>query len=156
VITHCDRSRWTPDNQEYQHILLRVELTGGEEYAINLSGARHGYYEPITPWKVYQDTRVANIILNSDLSAGIWGAKKAILLQASVLEKEKVYGDLQRLNYMVSTKLVAAMKQWEEAEEMTIREMLLLPQQDFEEKRQELVGYAGKQVQFYLKQLLER
>jgi hypothetical protein len=52
----------TPDFQDYRHILLRVELTGGEEYAIDLSGAQYGYYEPITPWNVYRDTRVANIV----------------------------------------------------------------------------------------------
>jgi hypothetical protein len=72
-----------------------------------------------------------------------------------VSEKGQVHGDLQRLNYMASTELVAAMKQWEEAEAMTIREMLLLPQQDFEQKRQELVEFAGKQVQCHQEHLLD-
>jgi len=69
----------TRDDWIYSHMLLQVELTGGEEYAIDLAGAQHGYYEPITPWNVYEDTRVSSI----KGSTGSWGAKHRTLLQES-------------------------------------------------------------------------
>lgn len=45
------------DTTEYGHTLLRVSLKSGESYAFDLTGAQFGYYETITPWSLYEQSR---------------------------------------------------------------------------------------------------
>ncbi len=46
-----------PDTTEYGHTLLRVTLKSGESYAFDLTGAQFGYYDTITPWSLYEQSR---------------------------------------------------------------------------------------------------
>lgn len=50
------------DERGLCHEILRVTLRSGEAFIVDLSGAQHGYYDPITTWTEYRDNRIKNII----------------------------------------------------------------------------------------------
>ena len=43
------------------HLILRVSLKGGKDYAVDLSGAQFGFHEPILPWTEYETQRIQKI-----------------------------------------------------------------------------------------------
>jgi len=52
------------------HSIIKLTLKyGGESYALDLTGAQYGYYDPITPWPDYLNTQVLSFQSNNHLSA---------------------------------------------------------------------------------------
>ncbi|ESZ92096.1 hypothetical protein SBOR_7511 [Sclerotinia borealis F-4128] len=44
------------------HELFGVILRSGERFAIDISGAQYGYYEPVVRWETYTSTRIEKIL----------------------------------------------------------------------------------------------
>ncbi|KAM0796922.1 hypothetical protein BDR22DRAFT_794481, partial [Usnea florida] len=42
-----------PDDRNYRHEIMRVELKSGEEFVIDITGAQHGFHDPLYPWHQY-------------------------------------------------------------------------------------------------------
>lgn len=47
-------------NADYRHVCWRVTLNSGGVYAIDLTGAQYGYYNPVCTWKECLDKRCLN------------------------------------------------------------------------------------------------
>jgi hypothetical protein len=48
------------------HNILKVDIRNGEVYALDLTGAQFRYYDAVTPWEEYSNTRVERIIVRDD------------------------------------------------------------------------------------------
>ncbi|CZT53010.1 uncharacterized protein RSE6_14441 [Rhynchosporium secalis] len=58
TLVHPDQTRQDPN---FEHEIIKVKLqNGGEEYALDFSGAQYGYFEPVIPWLKYVESRVAH------------------------------------------------------------------------------------------------
>ncbi|KAK4962350.1 hypothetical protein LTR66_011803 [Elasticomyces elasticus] len=51
----------TEDAVDYDHYLMKITLSNGETYALNIAGAQHGDYEACVPWQQYVDSRIRNL-----------------------------------------------------------------------------------------------
>ena len=47
-----------PDNGDYCHEIIQIRLKSGEIYAVDITGAQHGYYESVYPWEQHLQARV--------------------------------------------------------------------------------------------------
>jgi hypothetical protein len=145
----------TEDRRKYRHILLRVKLKNGEEYALDLAGAQYGYYEPVTPWVIYETSRIAMNYGTLDNLDMVWGSGKAKLLKRIEERKGTATGNVLIINSATSAIMMIATREWEAKSNISTGKLLILPQKDFEQKGQELVNYFGKNLQSYLDSILE-
>lgn len=49
------------DGTPYRHVIYKVTLHSGEQYALDLTGAQYGWAEFILPWDVYEASRIHSI-----------------------------------------------------------------------------------------------
>ena len=50
------------DGRKPEHSVLKLTLRSGEKYAVDLAGAQHGHFEPVTPWDEFEEERILNIV----------------------------------------------------------------------------------------------
>lgn len=49
------------DGTDYTHNVIRVTTENGETFAFDMTGAQYGWHEPVTPWQLYNTSRVRAI-----------------------------------------------------------------------------------------------
>ena len=114
------------------HEIFKVEVGCGKIYALDLTGAQFGYYEPLTPWEDYLRKRVKK--MGEHDRHRMYGGLKAYNKhkgQADHPEMIKIR-KINGLNSLASEKLDQIAREWKEMKELSsFREMMELPQEDF-------------------------
>lgn len=49
------------DNSVSEHVLFKITINEDEEYALDVTSAQFGFYEPVIPWTSYQQTRAKTL-----------------------------------------------------------------------------------------------
>ena len=49
------------DGTDYAHTVIRITMKNGERYALDTAGAQYGWHESVTPWQLYETSRVRAI-----------------------------------------------------------------------------------------------
>lgn len=129
------------DNPHSRHKLLQFTINGDEVYALDLGGAQHGFYEPVSPWKKCLEERVAaieyirpmaHIRESRDLSSGESTGNWSIARQAFNTKA-------------LSETLASAAKSWQ-VENGSLSAMLKLREEAFGRRQGELLDFIGKRV----------
>ena len=138
------------DHRRYQHELFKVTLkNGGETFALNLSGAPSGYYEPVIPWDEYVETRVESMYPGECFhTLGGFRASLEERLERGELSIE--CSAFTALNLRTSKALRTVTIKWEQVNNTTVGAMLKSQPEVFEAKSQELVDYIAVSLQGYL------
>ena len=146
------------DRRKVTHCFLKITLKKSKEvYALDLSGAQFGYYNPVIPWLEVISTRYWNQpwLIDGDHLFKALGSFKAQYLKErdGPQTREEVSNSL---NKYVSPLLVSETEYWEEANKLTMDALLKLPQQSFEIKSSEMVGFVAKLLDGYIVELKQR
>ncbi|KAK0111680.1 hypothetical protein ONS95_002025 [Cadophora gregata] len=140
-------------NPEFEHEFLRIKLlNGGEEFALDLSSAQYGYFEPIVPWKTYIHNRISTYITHQQFNY-FGGTKYRLLAERG---HKDIKGIVASLNAESCQELMSSTKKWEEENGMSIMKMLKLPLREFKMKENQLVGFMAKNLGEYHTWLRER
>ena len=140
------------DNEVYSHEIWTIKLKQrGESYVIHLSVTQHGYYDPVIPKSEYWQL---GMIEEERICCQYFGANRDRLLSTEHLTDFRK--GLFTLIKVVSKSFKYATKKWEKENELTIQEMLELPQGDFNRQKEKLLELAGARIQKYIDHLLEK
>jgi hypothetical protein len=126
------------------HDILKVELKpDSEPYILDLSGAQYGYINPVIPWSVYKQSRIQDHEENVMLELGYWKDNR---------EKEiKDTGDIFLVfEKRASDRLLIETMKWEKEQKITVKDMLQLPERDFEIRKNELVEHIDTNLKAFL------
>ena len=50
------------DGTDYAHTVIRITMKNGEVYAFDMTGAQYGWDECITPWNLYSNSRIRELM----------------------------------------------------------------------------------------------
>ena len=43
------------------HVVFKITISEDEDYALDITGAQFGFYDPVTPWASYQQNRIETL-----------------------------------------------------------------------------------------------
>ena len=49
------------DSSKSEHVMFKITINEDEDYALDVTGAQFGFYDPLTPWASYQQNRVETL-----------------------------------------------------------------------------------------------
>ena len=109
----------------YSHEIFRITMQNGEMYAMDLTSAQHGYYEPVTSWSTYQNSRV-------NLIEGIlpFGETRVDELPTSDPARQRY----NRFYRKARAYLNIALRDWQ-TENLAFGALRRLPDHEFEQQR---------------------
>ncbi|KAL9580315.1 MAG: hypothetical protein Q9212_004568 [Teloschistes hypoglaucus] len=142
-----DQNRIVHDRTEYPHELFRVVLKTGEMYALDFSGAQHGYFDPVLPWDTYLQSRLGGDPrrINAFHSFGNIHA-----LCAKYAQNPELYGITMKVNLALSRATISACEHFAEAKKKrSLGEYLKLPQAAFLKERDELIDHIIKELRMW-------
>lgn len=123
--------------RDVQNFFLVVKLKhGGEKYALDLSGAQYGFYEPIAPFQSYV-SRNFQITLDG---ANNFGNMKRMAMRAADGSQGSINKAVVCLNASASTALKDAVVSWEKHNETTFKDVLKLGEVGCRKKEARLFG----------------
>jgi hypothetical protein len=141
------------DNEVYSHEIWTITLKQrGESYVMYLSGAQHGYYDPVIPKSEYLQLRVIEEARSNGCHYSR-ANRDRLLSTAHLTDFHKA---LLTMNKVVWKSLQYANKKWEKENKLSIQEMLELPQGDFNRQKEKLLELADTLIQKYIDRLLEK
>ena len=142
---HVDQNR-NRDMTEYPHAILRITLRTAEQYAFDLSGAQHGYWEPVVPWATYLQSRTIG-----DAMQGVTFHPLGHHLRIfESMPNFGLYGVTMRYNVDFAKAAAFACEEFGSAEgHVPLSEMLKLPQKAYEGQRANLVGFIAKALEVF-------
>ena len=116
---------------------------GGGDFALDLTGAQDGYFDPVVPWSTYHQSRIENFVpdhhnLRFGTSKECYDGKR---------NTKGWEGSFYRANLKAGRIMFAALKAWEEENKTTIRDILKLPEDSFARVRGEVVEKIRKNLQ---------
>jgi hypothetical protein len=121
---------------DFTHRLFRVILKySGEVYALDLSGAQYGYYDPVAPFETYLEDRARAIVVPENPYFG--GTRDAFMERFS--EPGNI-GSVILLNHLVYPYLKLQLSNWEKEIGIPVHKILSYPQEKFILERQKLLG----------------
>ncbi|TGO23806.1 hypothetical protein BPAE_0121g00230 [Botrytis paeoniae] len=119
------------DHARYVHSIFKITLrNGGGMYCLDRSGAKYGYYNPVTPWSEYVVNRISSI-----MGCHPSGTGKAMLLSRE--QDNSLLDFLNRILEGCSRRTLNAMEAWE-SKFMALSKFLRLPQGQFEKEQKKL------------------
>ncbi len=116
------------------HAVIRVTLRSGKSYALDITGAHYGHYEPVVPWDSYMDLRVQQIAHSSKF--GGWQS----LLYGKVWGSETTEYGIRELYKAFTLQLNAAMADWQN-DNLALSAMLKSPKDAFKRKQSEFIKF---------------
>jgi hypothetical protein len=111
-----------------------------------MTGAQFGHYEPLIPWHEYANKRVE--YLEEGTNNAYFGGRKAELEGLSSVRN--AMGAIFAINKSTSKELERVISGWENENNLTVQELLKLPENDFKQKQGELVDRIGLELELYL------
>jgi hypothetical protein len=138
------------------HQIIHVTLkNGGGDYIIDLTGAQYGYYDPVIEYGEYFPSRAQfNNIISYDRPPPYFGGTKAFLWEMarqSLIRGTKIDGHgrqcvavgvteaVQLLNKETCQCVMGGTSEWEKEQNMSPEAMWKLSQDEFEERKLDLV-----------------
>lgn len=127
----------TENCDDCRHVVLSVTFRCGKRYALDISGAQYGYYEPVIPWDLYVNTRVGSIL--EFFEFGEWQSR---MRPESSLDGTTYDECIMWLNNKAAMVLNAALVDWQK-EERTIpfNTMLKLSEDAFHQRQSEFIKF---------------
>lgn len=138
------------DSTYYHHELFRVTTENKETYALDLTSAQYGYYEPIVPWNSYEKLRVRKI--SKVLSFGETRINELLAQEKDRPWEQKIYD-----TFLTSSRacLDLALLGWE-ALNISFKTLLRLPDEDFAKVRRELYASIGADLEFMISEAFKK
>ena len=128
-----------------RHEVLQLKLRSGEVFAVDISGAQFGYYDPVTPWTVYQQNRVLKVLNAASapqpkkiLQVDDYSIQKMIFLFQKARER-KDPGRIIQLDLLET--MNGHFLEWQADEHLSLKSLWTLPEKDFQKKHLDLVDY---------------
>jgi hypothetical protein len=107
-----------PAEIDFHHEILKVKLkNGGGEYVLDLAEAQFEYYEPVAPWKTFEEKRVHRFVIDRrfDLDKKKpFGAMKRRLLELAIWDM------FYLTDRDASKTLESSTKKWEKERKLTV------------------------------------
>ena len=128
-------------DDEYGHEIMKVTLKSGEVYAIDITGAQHGYYDAVYLWDQYVQTRV-----QTAGEAMSFGSLKAVYLGPEWCGLPRYQGRINRLDKAFAEAFDHAVGEWQR-KGVKVAEMLRMGEEAFVRTREELMGYVAGVLQ---------
>lgn len=115
------------------HLILRVSLKGGNDYAVDISGAQYGFHEPILPWTEYASQRIQRIRVTHPLGK-----------QKSVIDDWRHFGDAGTMAALQNGKAVGdemdkVLDGWLRSEDAKLAVIMRLGTQAYEAKSSQVL-----------------
>jgi hypothetical protein len=132
------------DMREGDHEVLKLTLRSGELFAIDLSGAQYGHHEPVTPWHLYEATRVRQVISSGRLS----GPRGTLSVndyspEGQFREASKRFSATSDRGGPIWVDILNAVNVyilgWQYDENLALKTMWKLPEDEFKQKQKSLV-----------------
>lgn len=133
----------------YRHELFRLTTVSGEKYALDLTSAQHGYYEPIIPWNSYEKLRVGKVS-GKVLSFGGTQIDEWARKNKSSVEQEKsaVFG-------CFTAYLNMTLQHWQ-INNTSFNTLLTRPDEEFERQRSDLYAHVGVDLKRFVPTIYKR
>lgn len=120
---------------------MQITLKSGEVYAVDVTGAQHGYYDSVYPWDLYLQTRVRS--LGEVLSSG---ASKTKYCGADRCDEPGFRGAIRTAQRGFAEIFDRAVGEWQE-KGIKVVEMLRMGEEEFVRTREELMVYVDGVLQ---------
>lgn len=136
----------------FPHIALRLNMKDWTGFALDLSGAQYGWFEPVVNFTDYMNDRIR---LDSFGAARFGTLRERITSKYG--ERGTIFDALTMNNDRASKILKWEMISWEiEEKNMMVIEMCKLDQMTFEKKQKELLGFMEERLEEHLEEERER
>ena len=104
------------------HCAWKIQLKKSKEtYALDLTSAQYGFYDPVVPWGVYAESRIQHSIFDGP-QISTFGAIKKILVK--ICDLNEANGHTSSVHRQASKEFMDGTVHWEENETLTVRQML--------------------------------
>jgi hypothetical protein len=132
------------------HNTLKVTLANkGGQFALDLSSAQYGFYEPITIWDEYMQQRIHHIRRSRPNQYEYFGGGRAIFRLPIPRVLNDFNSEWRRLVSSLSEKasgwLCESVKGWED-KNILVSKLLNLPQQEYEQKMKGLIDHIDGEL----------
>lgn len=130
------------------HEVLQVTLRSGEKFALDITGAQFGHYAPVLEWSQYSTERIESIESNEKSlpSYGTLDLHNATRWKILMQEKKNNAYFLGQKGKPIYASVLTEMNHllliWQDLGKTSIKDLLLLPQEKFEKKLENLVDYV--------------
>lgn len=119
----------------FTHLFFRVTLKhSGEVYALDLSGAQYGYYDPVAPFETYLEERARAIVAPEHRYLG--RTRDALMERSS---EPGSIGSAILLNHSVYPYLKLELSNWEKESRIPVHRTLTYSKEKFTLERQKLL-----------------
>jgi hypothetical protein len=137
------------------HNILKVEIKNGEVYTLDLTGAQFGYYDAITPWEEYSNTRVERIIVRDGWEEyrHFGGLKEWHMKEANNMSSVDMFqfSQFAGFNFCASEIPDKTTLVWVAAQSLTsIGAMLDLPRAHYQTKKRALLKNIGEDMDAFV------
>ncbi|KAI9737478.1 MAG: hypothetical protein M1834_009633 [Cirrosporium novae-zelandiae] len=126
------------------HVVLKVLLKNGEEYALDLTGAQYGYFETVIPFNEYKQSRVGTGVIRENM---VFGARKRIYTD---VKKTCISNGNDITLLLTYEKFAAAFNQavrdWQKDNNLELSDMLKLPEEGFVEMQEHFLSDVKKRL----------
>lgn len=129
------------DNTGETHSIIQVTLSNGDAYAIDISSAQYGCYEPVTPWRLYVKSRVKSIV-----AVKLLPSIKESNGQTSKKKKKNRAKEVKRMEEEYAEAIGAAIEAWQ-TRNMDLNALLKLREGPFEDERNGLLTFITERIE---------
>ena len=126
------------DNSKQGHAIVQLTLKNSDIYAIDITGAQYGYYDPVIPWDLYVASRVESI-------QEIQALGSIEECRRRMRKAMQVTGRTKTIEEEIADVFSAAEEAWQ-VENGSLSEMLKLPEDHFVAKQAELLEFVDGRV----------
>ncbi|KAE9362604.1 hypothetical protein N431DRAFT_475780 [Stipitochalara longipes BDJ] len=154
IVSEITELEVIPQNHKREVIALEDACERGasrESYALDLSGAQYGYYDPIIPWHEYLEARVVRV--QSTKAPQYFGRMKDWYVRQVGERKKDIIWAIMHLNSVASRKIMDTILAWEKDQKITVQEMLRQPLQTYLAIQGDLIGSVAKTVEDFMQEL---
>lgn len=139
------------DSSKTEHVIFKITINEDEDYALDVTGAQFGFYDPITPWIYYQQTRIETL-------GGIRPLKHlrdSHRLPSKDFSKKNGWDVTRKaLNGQFAKIFGSASKSWQ-VKNGALSAMLKLSEEAFRKRQGELLDFIDERIGARKKQLQE-
>lgn len=126
------------DERQADHVIFKVALNDGQDYAIDLTGAQYGRYQTVLPWSEYRSDMVKNVVRVDPLGA-----------TATRLRRDERIDWYLRRQQNVSFKVAMAVNLWSHVVGQSIANTFKDDTGPFAQKSSTLQQYLREAVEWF-------
>ena len=139
------------DSSKSEHVVFKITINETEDYALDVTGAQFGFYDPLTPWASYQQKCIRRLGKSRPLK----GLRDHHGLPGKDFRKEDGWDATgNSLNGQFARICGLAARSWQE-ENIAFSAMLKLSQEIFCKRQKELLEFMDERIDARKKQLQE-